>query len=70
MFQQADRYSGNMTETRPYYSAEYKLQGHKMEASVLPDGIRVSLSGHENGGESDIAIFIHRIRKHITLFQK
>lgn len=46
-----------MMEAKAYFSAKHKLNGFKMEASVLPNGICNDVSHHKEGGDWNIGIF-------------
>lgn len=54
-------------EARPYFSGKRKLHEYKSEASVLPNGMRTSLSGHAKGGEVYISVFCRRFKQHRNL---
>ena len=56
-FQPSNRPSGNLSESKLYFSKNYGLYGYKIEASVLPNGMSMGCSAHEPGSVSDFRIF-------------
>lgn len=45
-----------MTKAGPYISGKQKIHGFKTEASVLLNGICISLPWHAKGKEADVGI--------------
>ena len=62
-FQPSNRPTGNIDETKLYYSGKHKLYGLKTEVSVLPNGIAVFASPPYPGSRSDLDIF----RTHVQM---
>lgn len=56
-FQQCNRPTGIMEETKVYYSGKHHLYGYKTEMSVLPNGLAIGMSTCYPGSVSDIEIF-------------
>lgn len=63
-FQQSNRPSGNLRESKLYYSGKYHLYGYKLEVSVRPNGLASDSSVHHPGSISDLTIMHNRLDKH------
>ncbi|ETP37585.1 hypothetical protein F442_14612 [Phytophthora nicotianae P10297] len=64
-FQQSNMPSGKMKERASYYSAKHHLHGHKVEVSVLPNGLALNCTKHYLGIKADIEIFRHNHAFHL-----
>lgn len=53
-FQQTNRPTGNIQESKLYYSGKHNLYGYNVEVSVLPDGLAIGCSRHYAGSIADI----------------
>uniref|UniRef100_H3GBV6 DDE Tnp4 domain-containing protein n=1 Tax=Phytophthora ramorum TaxID=164328 RepID=H3GBV6_PHYRM len=52
-----NRPTGSMAEVMPFYSANHKLYGLKVEVSVNPRGFAINCSDHARGNTPDITMF-------------
>ncbi|ETN04217.1 hypothetical protein PPTG_14925 [Phytophthora nicotianae INRA-310] len=64
-FQQSNMPSGKMKERASYYSAKHHLHGHKVDVSVLPNGLALNCTKHYLGIKADIEIFRHNHAFHL-----
>lgn len=69
-FQQTNRPSGNLQESKLYFSGKHKLYGFKTEVSVLPNGQAFFISRHAPGSVADIDIFMRNIERHKLFLKK
>lgn len=69
-FHHTNRPTGNMQESKQYYSGKHKLYGYKSEASVLPNGIAVMISSHYKGATSDLDMFRRHACQHRGMLRK
>ena len=69
-FQQSNRPSGNHEESKLYFSAKHKLNGLKVEVSVLANGLAIGSSLHRPGSISDLTIFREAFEWHKTASKK
>lgn len=47
----------NMRRSRPYFNGKNRIDGYKIEASVLPNRICIYRGHYCRGGVSDITVF-------------
>ncbi|RHY26367.1 hypothetical protein DYB32_007688 [Aphanomyces invadans] len=70
-FQQTNIPSGSYAEKKLFFSGKHHLYGHKVEMSVLPNGLAIDCSAFAKGSVSDKAIFDGNVEFHrITLAKK
>jgi len=69
-FQQANRPTGNHSESKVYYSGKHHLYGYKLEVCVRPNGLASDVSRHYPGSVADISIMSDRVSIHRARLQK
>ena len=69
-FHHTNRPTGNMNESKHYYSGKHKLYGCKTEASVLPNGLAVYIPPHYAGATFDLDMFRRHLSHHRELLRK
>ncbi|ETV64396.1 hypothetical protein H257_18702 [Aphanomyces astaci] len=63
-FQQPNVSSGSYAEKKLFYSGKHHLYGHKVEASVLPNGFAINCTYYYKGSVSDKTIFDENLDFH------
>ncbi|ETV92761.1 hypothetical protein H310_12991 [Aphanomyces invadans] len=69
-FQQTNIPVGSYAEKKLYYSGKHHLYGHKVEVSVLPNGMEINCTRHYKGSVADKTIFDENIEFHRTNLSK
>ncbi|RHY68737.1 hypothetical protein DYB34_009084 [Aphanomyces astaci] len=69
-FQQTNVPVGSYAEKKLYYSGKHHLYGHKVEVSVLPNGLAINCTSYHKGSVSDKAIFDDNLDFHRTNLTK
>ena len=69
-FQQTNRPTGNIQESKPYFSGKHKLYGYKVEVSGIPRGFAIGCTTHFAGSINDIDIFYDNLEFHELALQK
>ncbi|ETV67620.1 hypothetical protein H257_16216 [Aphanomyces astaci] len=63
-FQQTNVPAGSYAEKKSYYSGKHSLYGHKVEVSVLPNGLAINCTKHYKGSVADKSIFDDNLEFH------
>ncbi|ETV73531.1 hypothetical protein H257_11656 [Aphanomyces astaci] len=63
-FQQTNVPAGSYAEKKSYYSGQHSLYGHKVEVSVLPNGLAINCTKHYKGSVADKSIFDDSLEFH------
>ncbi|KAF0713319.1 hypothetical protein AaE_011815 [Aphanomyces astaci] len=69
-FQQTNVPVGSYAEKKLYYSGKHYLYGHKVEVSVLPNGLAINCTSYHKRSVSDKAIFDDNLDFHRTNLTK
>ncbi|KAF0702525.1 hypothetical protein AaE_015869 [Aphanomyces astaci] len=69
-FQQTNVPSGSYAEKKLFYSGKHHLYGHKVEASVLPNGFAINCTSYYKGSVSDKTIFDENLDFHTANLRK
>ena len=69
-FQQSYKPGGSLEGVTKVFSGKHKLYGFKVEASVLPNGLAISVSNHYPGSVSDIEIMREMLHFHDDALEK
>ncbi|ETW03945.1 hypothetical protein H310_04360 [Aphanomyces invadans] len=69
-FQQTNVPVGSYAEKKLFFSGKHHLYGHKVEVSVLPNGLAINCTSYHKGSVSDKAIFDDNLDFHWTNLTK
>ncbi|KAF0707424.1 Aste57867_6616 [Aphanomyces stellatus] len=69
-FQPAHRPTGTFMDAKRYFSGKHKLNGFKIEASVIYPGKYVLVSDHAPSSVSDLTMFMQRLDIHTSALKK